>query len=185
MLLFPPVTTCVTIVFTFHMHCISIVKFLYFKTFLASFIMKLQLSINRHCRQTGYRCIILWSCSVFILWNKNCYLLSATDIWSSLISLLKRVAKYLCITVSSISQKFSLWPLPGAIQLSIVFSTIATSFFKYWPPFLTRILLVLLFDPLGFIIMLNIFPIYAFHRFCISSSFGAFFTLAFFCLRRL
>ena len=42
MLLFPPVTTCVTIVFTFHIHCISVVKSLCFKTFLASFIMKLQ-----------------------------------------------------------------------------------------------------------------------------------------------
>ena len=68
-----------------------------------------------------------------------------------------------------IRQKFSIWPLPGALQLSLVFSTIATSFFKYWPSFLTRILLVLVFDPLGFIIMLNIFPIYAFQRFCVSS----------------
>ena len=42
MLPVPTITTCVTIVFTFHMHCTAIVKSLYFKNFLASFIVKLQ-----------------------------------------------------------------------------------------------------------------------------------------------
>jgi len=79
MLPVPTITTCVTIVFTFHIRCTALVKSLYFKNFLAAFVMKLR-SINGHCRQTGYRAMILWSCSVFILWNKNCYLLSATDI---------------------------------------------------------------------------------------------------------
>jgi hypothetical protein len=26
-----------------------------------------------YCGQAGYRSVILWSFSVFILWNKNCY----------------------------------------------------------------------------------------------------------------
>ena len=48
-----PIITGITVVFTFHMHCISVVRSLYFKIFLASFLITflspgIATSINMH-----------------------------------------------------------------------------------------------------------------------------------------
>jgi len=73
---FAPIITGITLVITFHMHCISVVRSLYFKIFLASFLITflspgIATSINMHVL---FLLLLLWSIIVIVFLWKFYYL---------------------------------------------------------------------------------------------------------------